>query len=224
MFLCLPTHSHEFTSRHGRNSEGCSGTATARRSPRHSRGLCPRSRRCSPRSGRESGLGCVQKCSKGERRNEVHSVASADSRYGCSKHAQRGNAVCKNNLLIRRQDLERQLLAGLEARVLHPDVVAYTLKRFEEELEKALATRSQGDADLRRQTGEIERGIANQLRALRDGYSPAITADLAKLETPAGRRSGAPEDFGSSNRQVANSRHAAFCRIAARRFECIMGR
>jgi hypothetical protein len=84
--------------------------------------------------------------------------------------------------LIRRQDLERQLLAGLEARVLHPDVVAYTLKRFEEELEKALATRSQGDADLRRQTGEIERGIANQLRALRDGYSPAITADLAKLE------------------------------------------
>jgi len=107
---------------------------------------------------------------------------------------------------------------------LHPDVVAYTLKRFEKELEKALATRSQGDADLRRQTGEIERGIANQLRALRDGYSPAITADLAKLETPAGRRSGAPEDFGSSNRQVANSRHAAFCRISARRFERIMGR
>ena len=65
---------------------------------------------------------------------------------------------------------------------MHPDVVAYTLKRFEKELEKALATRSQGDADLRRQTGEIERGIANQLRALRDGYSPAITADLAKFE------------------------------------------
>jgi hypothetical protein len=81
-----------------------------------------------------------------------------------------------------RQDLERQLLVSLEARVLHPEVVAYTLRRFEEELEKALATRSQGDADLRRQTGEIERGIANQLRALRDGYSPAITADLAKLE------------------------------------------
>jgi hypothetical protein len=50
-----------------------------------------------------------------------------------------------------RQDLERQLLASLEARVLHPEVVAYTLRRFEEELEKALATRSQGDADLRRQ-------------------------------------------------------------------------
>jgi hypothetical protein len=98
-------------------------------------------------------------------------------------HAHRGNAVCKNNLLIRRKDLERQLLAGLQERVLHPDVVACTLKRFEEELGKALASQRQGDADLRRQIGEIERAIANQLRALRDGYSPAITADLAKLES-----------------------------------------
>jgi site-specific DNA recombinase len=105
------------------------------------------------------------------------------SRYGCSRHAQRGNAVCKNSLLIRRRDLERQLLAGLEERVLHPNVVAYTLKRFEEELGKALASRRKCDADLRRQTSEIERGIANQLRALRDGYSPAITADLARLES-----------------------------------------
>ena len=101
-----------------------------------------------------------------------HCKKRADSRYGCSKHAQRGNAVCKNNLLIRRQDLERQLLAGLEARVLHPDVVAYTLKRFEEELTKALAARNQGDVDLRRRVSELERGIANQLRGLqRDGYT-----------------------------------------------------
>jgi site-specific DNA recombinase len=106
----------------------------------------------------------------------------ADSRYGCSRHAQRGNSVCKNNLLIRRKELEGQLLAGLQQRVLHPDVVAYTLKRFEEELAKALASRLQGDAELLRQISELERSIANQLRALRDGYSPAITADLAKLE------------------------------------------
>jgi site-specific DNA recombinase len=112
-----------------------------------------------------------------------HCKKRTDSRYGCSRHAQRGNAVCKNNLLIRRRDLERQLLAGLQACVLHSDVVAYTLARFEEQLSKALASRSQGDAYLRCQAAEIERGIVNQLRALRDAYSPAITADLAKLES-----------------------------------------
>jgi site-specific DNA recombinase len=111
-----------------------------------------------------------------------HCEKRADSRYGCSKHAQRGDAECKNNLLIGRRDLECQLLAGLQARVLHPEVVDYTLQRFEEELATALAARRQDDSDLRREAGEIERSIANQLRALRDGYSSAITADLAKLE------------------------------------------
>ena len=106
-----------------------------------------------------------------------------DSRYGCSLHAQRGDAVCKNSLLIRRLDLERQLLAGLQERVLHPVVVDYTLKRFEEELAKALAARQQGNTELRRQADDLERAIANHLRGLRDGYCAAITADLASLET-----------------------------------------
>lgn len=43
-------------------------------------------------------------------------------------------------------ELERQLLVGLEERVLHPNVVQCTLRRFEEELAKALAARRQGDA------------------------------------------------------------------------------
>jgi hypothetical protein len=106
----------------------------------------------------------------------------AYSRYGCSMHAQRGDSVCKNGLLVRRLDLERQLPAGLQERVLHPAVIDYTLKRFEEELAKAVAARRQGDADLRRQAAELERRIANQLRGLGDGYSPAITAEIANPE------------------------------------------
>jgi site-specific DNA recombinase len=107
----------------------------------------------------------------------------AESRYGCSRHAQRGDTICTNSLMVRRPDLERQLLAGLQERVLHSAVVDYTLKRFEEELEEALSSRSQSDSDLRRQAAELERGIANQLRALHDGYSPAITKELARLES-----------------------------------------
>jgi site-specific DNA recombinase len=106
-----------------------------------------------------------------------------DSRYGCSMHAYRGNRVCTNNLLISRTALEEQLLRGLQAKVLHSDVIDYTLKRFEEELAKALATRGQGHAELRRQVSEIERQIANQVRHLRDAYSPAIRADLDQLES-----------------------------------------
>jgi DNA invertase Pin-like site-specific DNA recombinase len=105
-----------------------------------------------------------------------------DSRYGCSMHAQRGDKVCTNGLLVRRLDLERQLLAGLQERVLHPEVVDYTLNRFEEELRKAVASRHQGDADLRRHAAELERSISNQLRGLSDGYSTAITTEISRLE------------------------------------------
>src|SRR5262249_26870194 len=62
------------------------------------------------------------------------------------------------------------------------DVVRYTLKRFEEDIEKALAARRQGDADRRRQQIDLERKIANQLRGLSDGYSRLITEEIARLE------------------------------------------
>jgi hypothetical protein len=38
------------------------------------------------------------------------------------------------------------------------------------------------DAELAQQDAEIERGVANLTRGLSDGYSPAITAELARLE------------------------------------------
>ena len=48
--------------------------------------------------------------------------------------AYRGGSVCTNNLLISRRALEEQMLAGLQSKVLNPDVVDYTFKRFEEQL------------------------------------------------------------------------------------------
>jgi len=55
-----------------------------------------------------------------------------DSRYGCSMHAYRGDRVCTNSLLMSRRVLEEQLLARLQAKVLRPNVVEHTLRRFEE--------------------------------------------------------------------------------------------
>ncbi len=106
-----------------------------------------------------------------------------DVRYGCSMHYNRGHGACSNTLLIARRGLEEQLLAGLQAKVLHPDVIAYTLDRFESELKRALDLR-RGDAEgRRRQEVALEKKISNLTSALADGYrSPAIMADLARFE------------------------------------------
>jgi site-specific DNA recombinase len=105
-----------------------------------------------------------------------------DVRYGCSLHYNRGRGACENNLLIARRTLEEQLLAGLQTKVLHPDVIEYTLVRFEEELRRAADRRGDEAAMHRRQEAAIEKKISARIRALDDGYSPAITADLSQLE------------------------------------------
>jgi hypothetical protein len=86
-------------------------------------------------------------------------------------------------LLVARRAPESQLLAGLQAKVLHLDVIEYVLDRFEVELKRALESRNGEAAAWRGQEAAIERKIGNLPRALADGYSAAIRAELAKLET-----------------------------------------
>jgi hypothetical protein len=107
-----------------------------------------------------------------------------DSRYGCSMHAYRGDKVCANNLLIGRSSLESQLLAGLQAKVLDPDVVAYTLSRFEDQLEQAASRQSGETATSRRRVDQLEHEIRNCTEAISSmGLSPFLRARLTELET-----------------------------------------
>jgi site-specific DNA recombinase len=106
-----------------------------------------------------------------------------DSRYGCSMHAYRGDSVCGNSLLVFRRSLEEQLLAGLHANILRPAVVDYTLRRFEEVLEKARGTRDSDLAALERRKAAIEQQISNCTSAVADGQpSRSLLAKLAELE------------------------------------------
>jgi hypothetical protein len=91
---------------------------------------------------------------------------------------------CTNNLLVSRRTLEEQLLAGLQAKVLHPDVVEYTFKRLEEELEQLLTEQTGEAATVRRRLELVERGIRNCTEAIASmGLSPSLRTQLTDLET-----------------------------------------
>jgi site-specific DNA recombinase len=94
-----------------------------------------------------------------------------DRRYGCSMHAYRGNAVCTNGLLISQPALERQLLVGLQEKVLHPAIVGYTLKRFEQELFSVVENHSREASLAERRIKELERKIRNCTAAIADGHA-----------------------------------------------------
>jgi len=121
---------------------------------------------------------------------------------------------CRLHQRFRRAELERQLLAGLQERVIHADVVDYTLKRFEEQIAKALVARSKDGDDLRRQEGELERKIANQLRGLADGYSPSITSAIGALEA---QLADVRSRIQSSNPQRVNLQLRHTCRFVTNR-------
>jgi site-specific DNA recombinase len=107
-----------------------------------------------------------------------------DSRYGCSMHAYRGDRVCTNSLLIARRLLEGQLLAGLQAKVLHPDVVGYALSLLEERLVRRMNQQGTETASLRPRVEQLERQIRNCTEAVASmGLSTFLRAQLTDLET-----------------------------------------
>src|SRR5579859_2339960 len=94
-----------------------------------------------------------------------------DVRYGCSLHYNRGRGACKNNLLISRRDLERQLLAGLQARVLHPDVVEYTIQRCEQAIARQAKLHAGDSGQLIRRRATLEREVQRLTDAIALGRS-----------------------------------------------------
>ena len=78
--------------------------------------------------------------------------------------------------------IENRLLAKLQAEVLQPEVVAYTLDRFEMELLQALDNLGGELEQMRQRKAKLEAKIQELTRALEDGYSPALTTQLAERE------------------------------------------
>jgi site-specific DNA recombinase len=101
--------------------------------------------------------------------------------YGCPLNAQRG--VCKNSLRIRRDILERSLLNKLQSEVLRPEVVEYTIQRFESDLLTALRSQRHDLEKLRELKARVEVEIRRLTQAIADGcYSPAVREAISSRE------------------------------------------
>jgi len=146
------------------------------------------------------------------------------SRYGCSAHAQRGDSFCKNSLLVRRLDLERQLVAGLEETVLHPAVVDYTLTRLRRAARESICcatSRRCGPSPANQRARARTRKPASRVerRILAGNYDGDRQTGV-----PSRRAPRTPQLFRSRNNQVPDARHATLCGDAAQKFERIMER
>ena len=122
-------------------------------------------------------------------------------RYGCSRNFYRG--TCSNRLRDRQDRVEARLLEGLQRTVLQPEVVEYTLERFEEELARHAATMSGGLEQLRTSKVKLERELRNlTATAAQTGPSDFLVHEISSKEKELGKITDQLLDSGSNSGQT----------------------
>ena len=90
-------------------------------------------------------------------------------RYGCSVHHQRGDSVCENAALVRRDELEQGLLKGLADSVLRVEVIDYAVARMEEALREGHEKLNAELARMRPRKLQLEAELARLVNAIAEG-------------------------------------------------------
>jgi site-specific DNA recombinase len=90
-------------------------------------------------------------------------------RYGCSVHHQRGDSVCENAALVRRDELEQSLLKGLADSVLRVEVIDYAVARMEEALKKGHEKLNAELERMRQRKLQLEAELARLVNAIAEG-------------------------------------------------------
>ena len=104
--------------------------------------------------------------------------------YGCPMNFHRGDSVCSNRVRVQRDVLERELLAGLQDKILRDEVVNYALDRFEEELLRELENIGGEMERMKRRKVELETETARLAAGLASGlYSVTVMAEIARRES-----------------------------------------
>jgi hypothetical protein len=135
--------------------------------------------------------------------------------YGCPMNFQRGDSVCSNRVRVRRDVLERELLQGLQAKVLREEVIDYILDRFEKQLVREIDGIS-GEMDrMKTRKAELQAEIGRLATGLASGlYSPAVMGEITKREQEISEIS---DRLLSSNPESIRSRIGALKQSAVKR-------
>ncbi|MGB8842157.1 MAG: recombinase family protein [Aliidongia sp.] len=140
-----------------------------------------------------------------------------NDRYGCLGHFRKG--ICDNGRTVRRDDIERRVLAGLTDKLVSPEAVAAAVRAHAEETNRQNhERRAQAEAD-RRSLDKIERGIKGIMAAIEDGmYQPTMKARMGELAEQKAeieaRLADAPADMPDVHPNIAELYRTKVIRLA----------
>jgi DNA invertase Pin-like site-specific DNA recombinase len=140
-----------------------------------------------------------------------------NDRYGCLGHFRKG--ICDNGRTVRRDDIERRVLAGLTDKLVSPEAVAAAVRAHAEETNRLNhERRAQTESD-RRSLEKIERGIKGIMAAIEDGmYQPTMKARMGELAEQKAeieaRLADAPADVPDVHPNIAELYRTKVIRLA----------
>jgi site-specific DNA recombinase len=140
-----------------------------------------------------------------------------NDRYGCLGHFRKG--TCDNGRTIRRDDIERRVLAGLTDKLVSPEAVAVAVRAYVEQTNRLNhERRAQAEAS-RRTLEKIERSIKGIMDAIEDSmYQPVMKVRMNELEQQKteieARLAEAPADVPDVLPNIAEHYRAKVIRLA----------
>jgi DNA invertase Pin-like site-specific DNA recombinase len=140
-----------------------------------------------------------------------------NDRYGCLGHFRKG--ICDNGRTIRRDDIERRVLAGLTDKLVSPEAVAVAVRAYAEETNRQNHERRAQVEASRRALEKVERATKAILDAIEDGmYQPAMKARMSELEQQKAeiekRLAEAPADMPDVHPNIGEHYRAKVIRLA----------
>jgi hypothetical protein len=102
-------------------------------------------------------------------------------KYGCPVYVERG--ACSNGMTLRRIDVEREVLAGLQREIFNDDVIEFAIQEFAKQLHERI-TSARGDVEARRQRRDVLRvEVQNLADAVAQGHaSKTVLENLTQRE------------------------------------------
>lgn len=112
----------------------------------------------------------------------------AYARFGCTTHASRGDAICRNSLSISEKKATRTLVNALKQKLDRPELIERFVRVFKERTASRHHEHAKASEEIDRRIRDCERRIANVTDSLaRVGWSEALAAKLRDEEAVLGR-------------------------------------
>ncbi|MBV1952630.1 MAG: recombinase family protein [Cycloclasticus sp.] len=99
------------------------------------------------------------------------------SHYGCSTSKNKGEAICTNRKTIKREILEGHVIAALQTRLMHEELVGVFCKEYTSHLNMLNNQKSATQKRHRSEMGTLETERSNLIQAIKDGVPAAMIKD-----------------------------------------------